>query len=112
MFSQADIDKRGIRIWRDGQLAELTDFRENDKLTATIVTTMPPKVMTQKQVDATLAKSGGAPSSGVSNGGPGTLGGGTLDGGGRCLPRRSTCPRRQLACRFLGSPASPHCLRR
>ena len=57
MFSQADIDKRGIRIWRDGQLAELTDFRENDKLTATIVTTMPPKVMTQKQVDATLAKS-------------------------------------------------------
>ena len=63
MFSQADIDKRGVKIWRDGQLAELTDFRENDKLTATIVTTMPPKVMTQKQVDATLAKS--APSMGA-----------------------------------------------
>ncbi len=61
MFSQADIDKRGVKIWRDGQLAELTDFRENDKITATIVTSFPPKVLTQKQVDATLAKSGGAP---------------------------------------------------
>jgi hypothetical protein len=60
MFSQADIDKRGIKIWRDGKLAEISDFRANDRLTATIVTTKPPQVMTEKEVQATLAKSGGA----------------------------------------------------
>jgi hypothetical protein len=60
MFSQADIDKRGIKIWRDGKLAEISDFRANDKLTATIVTTKPPRVMTEKEVSATLAKSGGS----------------------------------------------------
>ena len=49
MFSQADIDKRGIRIWREGKIAEISDFRENDKLTATIVTTKPPKVMTRER---------------------------------------------------------------
>ena len=59
MFSQADIDKRGIKIFREGKLAEISDFRENDKLTATIVTTKPPRVVTEKEVNATLAKSGG-----------------------------------------------------
>ena len=50
MFSQADIDKRGIKIWREGKLAEISDFRANDKLTATIVTTKPPRVMTEREV--------------------------------------------------------------
>jgi len=58
MFSQADIDKRGIKIWRDGKLAEISDFRANDRLTATIVTTMPPRVLTEREVNATLAQSG------------------------------------------------------
>ena len=61
MFSQSDIDKRGIKIMREGQPAEISDFRENDKITATIITTKPPHVMTQKEVSATLAKSAGAP---------------------------------------------------
>ena len=68
MFSQADIDKRGIKIWRDGKLAEISDFRANDKLTATIVTTKAPQVMTEREVQATLAKSGGAPAGGAAAG--------------------------------------------
>jgi LPXTG-motif cell wall-anchored protein len=61
MFSQSDIDKRGIKIMREGKPAQISDFRANDRLTATIITTKPPRVMTEKEVQATLAKSGGAP---------------------------------------------------
>ncbi len=56
MFTQSDIDKRGIKIMRSGQPAQISDFRENDKITATIITTKPPKVMTEKEVNATLAR--------------------------------------------------------
>jgi LPXTG-motif cell wall-anchored protein len=65
MFSQSDIDKRGIKIMRDGKPAEISDFRANDRLTATIVTSKPPRVMTDREVQATLAKSGGASGAGT-----------------------------------------------
>ena len=61
MFSQADVDKRGVKIWRDGKPAEISDFRANDRLSATIVTSKPPRVLTEKEVQATLAKSGARP---------------------------------------------------
>jgi len=60
MFSQGEIDKRGIKIMRDGRPAEISQLRANDRLTATIVTSKPPRVMTEREVEATLAKSGGA----------------------------------------------------
>jgi hypothetical protein len=60
MFTQGDIDKRGVKILRDGRPATISDFRQGDQLTATIVTSMPPHVMTEKEVQATLAKTGGA----------------------------------------------------
>ena len=59
MFTQSDIDKRGVKIMREGKPAEISDFRANDQLTATIITTKPPRVVTEKEVQATLAKSGG-----------------------------------------------------
>jgi len=55
-FSQGDIDKRGVKIMRAGQPAQISDFHVNDRLTATIITTKPPQVLTERQVQATLAK--------------------------------------------------------
>ena len=56
-FSQGDLDKRNLTIVRDGKPAQVSDFREGDQLTATIITTKPPQVLTQKEVQATLAAS-------------------------------------------------------
>jgi hypothetical protein len=55
MFSQGEVDKRGVRVFKDGKPVQLSDLRERDRLTAVIVTEGPPHVMTQKEVDATLA---------------------------------------------------------
>ena len=63
-FSQGDIDKRGVKIMRDGKPATVSDFHQGDVLTATIITSKPPQVMSERQVNATLATataaSGGA----------------------------------------------------
>ncbi len=65
MFTQGDVDKRGVKIMRGGQPAQLSDFREGDRLTATIITSGPPHVMTEKEVQATVphaaATTGGTP---------------------------------------------------
>ena len=55
MFTQQDLAKRGVKIMKDGQAADLSALREGDKLSATIVTQHPPKVMTKRQVDAAMA---------------------------------------------------------
>jgi hypothetical protein len=62
MFSEGDVERRGIKLMKDGKPAEFSDFHSGDRLSATIVTTHPPKVMTQQQVNATLAKAAPAPS--------------------------------------------------
>ena len=65
MFSQGDIDKRGVKIMLDGKPAQIVDLHQGDRLSATIITSRPPKVMTEKEVEATVAKAapaaGGAP---------------------------------------------------
>ena len=68
MFTQGELDKRGVKIVKDGRPAEISDFHEGDKLTATIVTSKPPRVMTQQQVNASLAKSGSTGAAGTSAG--------------------------------------------
>jgi hypothetical protein len=54
-FTQGDVDKRGVKIVRDGQAVQLSELREGDRLSAVIITSLPPKVMTQREVNATLA---------------------------------------------------------
>jgi len=56
MFTQGDIDKRGIKIVRDGKPAQISDFRANDRISATIITSRPPRVLTDREVQATLAR--------------------------------------------------------
>lgn len=55
-FSEGETEKRGIKLIKDGAPAKFSDFHAGDRLSATIVTTHPPKVMTQQQVNASLAK--------------------------------------------------------
>jgi hypothetical protein len=54
-FSEADVQKRGITMIKNGVPAKFTDFSTGDRLSASIVTTLAPKVMTQQEVNATLA---------------------------------------------------------
>jgi LPXTG-motif cell wall-anchored protein len=68
MFTQGDLDKRGIKVMKDGKVAELSDLHANDKLTAVFITSKPPRVVTEKEVAATLAQSGGGAGAGAAAG--------------------------------------------
>ena len=86
MFSQSDIDKRGVKIMREGKPAEISDFRENDRITATIITSKPPRIMTEKEVQATLAKAAAPAGAGACRRRAGTA--------SRCPRCRGASPRR------------------
>ena len=64
MFSPGDVEKRNVKMTRDGQPLDFSTIQTGDKLTATIVTNHPPKVVTEKQVQATLAREAAAPTAG------------------------------------------------
>jgi hypothetical protein len=68
-FTQGDLDKRGVKIMKDGAPVQLSDLHRDDRLTATIITSKPPRVMTEKEVNASLAAApapGMAPAAGGS----------------------------------------------
>jgi len=54
-FTQSDVDKRGVKIMREGKAAQVSDFRQGDQLTATIITTTAPRIVTDREVQATIA---------------------------------------------------------
>jgi hypothetical protein len=55
-YAQAQLDTKGVKMFKDGQPARLADLKRGDKLTATIITSGPPRVLTEKEVQATLAE--------------------------------------------------------
>lgn len=61
LFSQSELDKRGIKIMVDGKQRAVSELHTGDKLSATIVSTRPPRVVTEREVQATLAKAAAAP---------------------------------------------------
>ena len=61
MFSQGDIDKRGVKIVKNGKPVDLEDLNKGDKLSATIVTSKPPRVMTKQEVQASVPTAAAAP---------------------------------------------------
>jgi hypothetical protein len=60
-FTEGQIDKRGVKIIIDGKPVKFTDLRKGDRLTATIVTAGTPQIITERQVEAILAKAPVAP---------------------------------------------------
>src|SRR5688572_21011443 len=53
-FTQGEADKRGVKIFRNGKPVQLSELREGDQLSATIITSAPPRVMTEQEVRATV----------------------------------------------------------
>ena len=55
-FTQGELNKRGIEIVKDGKVVRIADLKKGDKLSATIITSGPPVVLTEKEVQAVLAE--------------------------------------------------------
>jgi hypothetical protein len=94
-FTQSDVDKRGVKILRSGKPAQISDFREGDRLSATIITSKPPTVLTEKEVQATLATAGrpagGAAGSTAAKSAGTPAGSASASGGGaRTLPKTAS----------------------
>ena len=60
-FSQGDIDKRGVKIYMDGKPVQIVDLHEGDKLSATIITSQPPRIVSEREVRASTNPAAAAP---------------------------------------------------
>src|SRR6476469_5496779 len=63
-FTQGDLDKRGVKIVKGGEPVKIEALNKGDKLTATIVTSKPPRTLTKQEVAAFTdapAAAGGPP---------------------------------------------------
>ena len=56
-YTREELDKGGIRVLKDGKPVQLGDLKRGDKLTATIITSGAPIMLTEQEVQATLAES-------------------------------------------------------
>ena len=109
-FTQGDVDRRGVKIVRNGAPAQLSDFHQGDQLSATIITSRPPTVMTEQQVNASLAR---APAAGSAA--PGATAAGAAPGARTAEAAPASRPRRappRIQRRPRQQPAPPGRCRR
>jgi hypothetical protein len=59
-FTQSELDDRGVQILKEGRIIRIRDLRQGDQITATIFSKAPPVVLTETEVQATLAQAGPA----------------------------------------------------
>ncbi len=91
-FTQGDVDKRGVKIVRDGQPVQLSEIREGDRLSAVIITSLPPKVMTEREVNATLATAKAASGGAAPAQAPARSATSATSSGGSTASSRTTAP--------------------
>jgi hypothetical protein len=62
-FTQGQLNDRGLEIFKDGRLVTISQLNKGDEITATIVSQGPPELVTETEVDATLAQAQPSPAS-------------------------------------------------
>ena len=55
-FTQSELDDRGVQILKEGRIIRIRDLKQGDHITATIFSKAPPVVLTEMEVQATLAQ--------------------------------------------------------
>jgi hypothetical protein len=56
-FTQDQLNERGLQIFKDGRVITISQLNKGDEISATIVSQRPPEVVTEQEVEATLAPS-------------------------------------------------------
>ena len=60
-FTQSQLDDRGVQMLKDGRIIQIRDVKKGDEITATIISSAPPVVLTETEVQAALAQTGASP---------------------------------------------------
>ena len=55
-FTQDQVNARGLQIFKDGRLTPVAQLNKGDEITATVISQRPPEVVTEQEVQATLAQ--------------------------------------------------------
>ena len=84
-FTQADLEKRHIKLMKDGQPTDIQGFQAGDHFTAVIVTDAPPEVVSEREAKAYVkAAPAPAPAPALPSSGSSRRGSGARSGSGRC----------------------------
>jgi len=55
-FTQDQLNARGLQIYKDGRVIPISQLNKGDEITATVISQRPPEVVTEREVEATLAQ--------------------------------------------------------
>jgi len=60
-FTQDQLNARGLQIFKDGKVIPISQLNKGDEITATVISQRPPEVVTEREVEATLAQAPAKP---------------------------------------------------